>query len=193
MCYALVDKWIFPGGCMLKTLIVLFALVLPSLALAEATKAGSYYVTEDYLEEFLAPSSKAKVTNKIYRGQKVDVLELKAGWARVSRYYNGDVEGVSGNVARWVFAKGLSTAKPADLPSPALKSDTRIEPSALPKVDQNGITAEDLKILHKGALFMLNSGRCSRVEYGDKSVSKPNTYYVNCGAENLFFRPSDIN
>lgn len=178
---------------MLKTLITTCALLLPTLTLAEATKTGSYYVDDDYLEEFLAPSFKAKVTNKIYRGQKVDVMELKAGWARVSRYYSGDVEGVSGKVARWVVAKGLVSTKPADLPSPALKSDLRIEPSALPKVGQNGITAEDIKILHKGALYMLNSGHCGRVEYGDKSVSKPNTYYVNCGAENLFFRPSDIN
>lgn len=177
---------------MLKIIIVFYLALTSTSALAEATKIGAYYVYDDYLEEFLAPSFKAKVTNKIYRGQKVDVMELKAGWARVSRYYSGDVEGVSGKVARWVVAKGLVSTKPADLPSPVLKSDPRIEPSALPKVGQNGITAEELKILHKGALYMLNSGRCSRVEYGDKSTSKPNTYYVNCGAENLFFRPSDI-
>jgi hypothetical protein len=48
-------------------------------------------------------------------------------------------------------------------------------------------------ILHRGAKLMLDNGRCKRIEYGDKSVSKPNTYYVNCGGfSNIFFRPSDL-
>lgn len=37
-----------------------------------------------------------------YKRQKVDVFEIKYGWTRISRYYDGGVEGVAGNVARFV-------------------------------------------------------------------------------------------
>jgi hypothetical protein len=174
----------------LSKVLIIFVLLISSLnASAEATKTGTHYVKEDYLEEFLAPSFKAKVTNKIYRSQKVDVLELKKGWARISKYYAGESEGISGNVARWVVAKGLSSTKPEELKQPELISDARIAKDAFPKVGQNGLSENDIKILNKGAIKLLDSGICKYVEYGDKSTTKANTYYVNCGGSNLFFTP----
>jgi hypothetical protein len=60
-------------------------------------------------------------------------------------------------------------------------------------VGEGGLTEIDVAILHRGAKHFLDSGRCKRIEYGDKSTSKPNTYYVNCGGpRNLFFKPSDL-
>ena len=162
-------------------------------AFAQATKPGTYYVKANVLEERLAPSSTGSVTNRIYRQQKVEVFELKDGWARVSEYYDGSVEGKNGQVARWVSAGGLSVSRPKDLPQPKVPTDPRIAKDAIPKVGEGGLTEQDVQILYKGALKFLNSGQCSRIEYGDKSVDKPNTYYVNCGGpRNSFFKPSDL-
>ncbi len=54
------------------------------------------------------------------------------------------------------------------------------------------MTAENVTILWRGAKHMLTTGRCSKVEYADRSVNKPNTYYVNCGGANVFFTPADL-
>ena len=71
--------------------------------------AGVNYVKVAILEERLSPSPNGSVTNRIYRGQELDVYEVKNGWARVSKYYDGAFEGKSGQVARWVDLNGLSS------------------------------------------------------------------------------------
>ena len=161
---------------------------------AQAPKPGIYYVTQDVLDERLAPSADAAVTNRIHRGQRVDVFESKSGWARVSKYYDGVVEGQGGQVARWVLASGLSTDKPQPLKQPSITRDPRIAEDAFPKVGEGGLTERDVRILHKGALKFLISGAVTRVVFGDKSTNKPNTYYINGGGpKNLFFTASDVN
>ena len=177
---------------MKKNSVLLLAIFLTHPVFAKELKTGTYFVNETALEERLAPNQKGKVTNRIYRQQKVDVLEVKGSWARVSKYYDGEVEGEKGQVARWVLIKGLSATRPSDLVQPTIKSDPRILKDAIPKVGENGLKENDIKILYKGATKFLNSGQCANVEYGDKSVSKPNTYYVNCGGLNIFFTPSDL-
>lgn len=172
--------------------ILLLAMVFTPPAFAEAFKTGSYFVKETVLEERLTPSQKGKIKNRIYRLQKVDVLEVKGDWARVSKYYDGEAEGEKGQVARWVLIKGLSTTRPSDPAQPTIKSDPRILNEAIPKVGEYGLKESDIKILHKGAEKFLNSGRCARIEYADKSASKPNTYFINCGGSNIFFTPSDL-
>jgi hypothetical protein len=166
--------------------------VSKEVAFEQATKPGTYYVTKNVIEEYLVPSATGGVTNRIYRHQKVEVFEVKSGWARVSRYYDGDVEGKSGQVARWILASGLSSSQPAELPQPTLPSDPRLAKDAFPKVGHSGITEQDVQLLYKGALKYLNSGSCTRVEYGDKSTSKANTYYINCGGPNIFFTAADV-
>ncbi len=156
-----------------------------------AKESGSYYVTAPTLNVRLAPNGNAKITNRLYRQNQVDVLEMRNGWARISKYYDGHVENLSGSVARWVSVNHLSRKRPADLAQPKLQRDSRI--SGIPKVGESGLTEKDVVILHRGAKHFLDSGRCKRIEYGDKSVSKPNTYYVNCGGpRNHFFKPSDL-
>lgn len=158
--------------------------------LAEATTPGDYYVNVNSLNVRLSPSSKGKVTNKLYRQQKVQVFEVKSGWARISKYYNGSVEGVSGKVARWASSKYLSVDRPKDLSQPAIKTDPRIK--GLPKVGQYGATKKDVQVLYKAAHYYLKTGKCNKIEYGDKSTSKTGVYYLNCGGRNMFFKPSDI-
>lgn len=77
------------------------------------------------------------------------------------------------------------------MPQPFLPTDARIAEDAFPKVGGR-LTEQDVRLLYKGAIKFLNSGKCSRVEYGDKSISKQNAYYVNCGGPNIFFTPSDV-
>ena len=56
----------------------------PVLAIAKATEVGSYYVVSKALNERLAPSKNGKVTNKIYRQQRVEVFEFQGDWSMVS-------------------------------------------------------------------------------------------------------------
>jgi hypothetical protein len=148
---------------MKKVSTLLFAMLFTYSVFAGEFKTGSYFVKESALEVRLSPNPKGKVTNRIYRQQKVDVLEVIGNWARVSKYYDGEVEGEKGQVARWVLIKGLSTSRPADLAQPTIKSDPRIMKDAIPKVGENGLNENDIKILYKGATKFLNSGQCANV------------------------------
>jgi hypothetical protein len=177
----------------LKSILASFLFCVASVtASAQATKPGTYYVKVPVLDERLAPSNQGTSTNRIYLRQKVEVVEIKGDWARVSKYYDGTVEGKAGMVARWVSASGLSTQRPSESPQPVTPNDPRIAKDAISKVGQGGLSEKDVQILYKGALKFLNSGKCSRVELGDKSISKPNTYYINCGGSNIFFTPSKL-
>jgi hypothetical protein len=166
-------------------------LLLAGEASATAEGPGTYYVSAPKTNEHLGPSAATIVTNTIYRQQRVDVFEVRDGWARVSKFYDGAVEGVSGRVARWVLAEHLDRKSPADLPQPKLGNDPRIQ--GLPKVGENGLTERDVRVLYSGARHFLKTGKCSRVEFGDKSLGRENTYYINCGGpQNLFFTPADV-
>ena len=158
----------------------------------EATSPESYYVTSQSLNVRLAPNGTAPVTNKLYRQQQVEVFELKGNWARISKYYDGRVEGIPKQVGRWVFLPHLSKIRPEDMSQPLVVSNSGIKKNAIPKAGQDGITDGDVQIMYRAANHYLKSGRCNNVEYADKSLSKANTYYLNCGGPNLFFKPSDI-
>ena len=54
-------------------------LLVASPALAEATRPGPYFVTPSTLNVRLAPNANAKVTNRLYRQNRVEVLELRNG------------------------------------------------------------------------------------------------------------------
>jgi hypothetical protein len=79
-----------------------------------ASSPGNYYVIASKLNVRLESNKYGKLTNTLYKRQKVEVFEVKNGWARISSYYDGVLEGVSGEVARWVFAKYLSAKRPPE-------------------------------------------------------------------------------
>jgi hypothetical protein len=166
--------------------------LLAAPASAGVDGPGTYYVSAKQTAERLGPSSDATVTNTIYRQQKVDVFEVRRGWARVSKFYDGQSEGMSGEVvARWVSVGDLAKVRPADLPQPKIATDPRIQ--GLPKVGDDGLTERDVRILYEGARHFLETGQCSRVEYGDKDQDATDRYYINCGGpQNLFFTPADL-
>ena len=100
------------------TLTLLLAIFAVSTVFAAAKSPGDFVVTAGTLNVRLAPNTAGKNKRKLHRGQVVEVLEVKDGWARITRYYDGASEGIAGNVAQWAFATHLST-KPSVAEPPA--------------------------------------------------------------------------
>ncbi len=92
-------------------LTLLISILATSTGVAAAKAAGDYVVAVGTLNVRLAPNTSGKLRGKLHRGQVIEALEVRDGWARISRYYNGANEGVAGTVAHWVYATHL-----ADLP-----------------------------------------------------------------------------
>ena len=96
-------------------LAILISFSVVSVTYAGAVSLANYYVSSNKLNVRLAANKNGKITNTLYKRQKVEVFEVKDGWARISRFYDGEVEGIQGKVvARWVFAKYLSTNRPTN-------------------------------------------------------------------------------
>jgi hypothetical protein len=89
--------------------------LLASAHAAPVTRPGAYYVTTDSATVRLAPSAHGKATNVLYKRSKVDVQEVRTGWARMGSYYPGDSEGLPGQqVARWVEVSALDSVQPPE-------------------------------------------------------------------------------
>ena len=186
------------GGGSLLLAGALLTLFAPGVAAQVAEVA---YVASDVLNERLCPGTDCPSTNKVYRGQKLEVFERKDGWARVSKYYDSTRERIefpqvtSPTVARWVAEQYLSADAPEPLPQPvgdAFPADPRIQ--GIPAVGEYGLKERDVSMLRRYAAQLIASGECSGVEYGDRSVSKAGVYYVQCAGEqeNRFFTASDV-
>ncbi len=93
------------------------ALTLSSiLATAHASpapnKPGDYWVNVDRVEIRAAPDPKAKSISYNGRGWKMLVIEVKNGWGRTSKYYDGADDGLRGQIAEWVPMSALDTVEP---------------------------------------------------------------------------------
>ncbi len=165
------------------TFAILLVFFTISFSHAGATTPGDYYVTSGDLNVRLSPNKTGKITNTLYKRQKVEVFEVKNGWARISRYYDGGVEGVSGNVARWVYAKYLSTNRPTEeiltnLNSPVAKSV---------KSSDNFTKYQDVFVSASDKL--IKAGKCSLGDFKEmggwmrSANHKPKPiYFTYCGA-----------
>ena len=121
VCKCLTTSWLqswqklINGISMIRAVLAVFiAVFCTSPAFAEAKYPGDFVVTADTLNIRLAASTTGKVAGKLHQREKVEVLEVNDGWARISGYYGVEVGGQSANVARWVFATHLSPALPAE-------------------------------------------------------------------------------
>ena len=76
---------------------------------AEAISPGTHYVIAESLNVRIAPNANSDIARKLSNGSKVEVLELKNGWARITKYLElSQTE----KTALWVSSKYLSdTAK----------------------------------------------------------------------------------
>ena len=72
------------------------------------SSSKKYCVVNNKLYVRLRPNKNGKITNSIYKGQIIYVLERKNGYVRISNYYDGNIEGISGKVARWVYEGGIA-------------------------------------------------------------------------------------
>lgn len=160
--------------------LAIMVLLLSGNVLAEAISPGDYYVSANRLSVRLAPNSNAPITNTLNRKQKVQVFEVNNGWARVSKYYNGVVEGSSGQFARWVSAPYLSSSKPTDNYS----SNTPLE-KAIKGSDNYSLYRENFINLSQQ---LIDKGRCSIADYKEmggwsrSSNHKPKPiYFTYCG------------
>jgi hypothetical protein len=145
---------------------------------------GTFWVSGDQATEHSSPGG--AVVNRIYYRQKLTGYERRDGWLRTTE---------DGYTARWTRLSQLTQTEPPEKPAyagPANYADDRIAPDAIPNPGENGLTRADVDIIRKGAKMVLQTRPdCSRIELGDKSVSRPNTYYVMCtvggSVQNVFF------
>ena len=75
-------------------------------------KPGEYWVAVDRVQIRAAPDPKAKATSYNSRGWKMPVFEVKNGWGRTSKYYDGSVDGLHAQIAEWVPMSALDTVQP---------------------------------------------------------------------------------
>lgn len=149
----------------------------------------TYWVGVETSNEYDAPDG--QVINRVYYRQKFTVYEKRGDWYRT-------VEG--GFTPRWSKASDLSPTEPAEVPQyagPAAYRDARIVPGAIPNPGQYGLTRRDVDTLWKGAKVVLQrEAGCLQITVADKSVSKPNTYYVTCRIggmpTNIFFTRAEV-
>jgi len=158
----------------------------------KAVQPGTYYAVSE-VKVRLAPHAEASVKETIDRGHQVKVFSTNRDWARVSRFYNGAVEGEDGQVANWVPVASLSLYKPTEVLQPTIEEQSTYKIQGIPKAGDHGLTARDVQILHAAARYYCETGKTTKVEYGDKSVTKEGMYLLNFGTNTShFFRPEDI-
>lgn len=163
-------------------LTIVIMLLVVSVACADATKPGDYYVTSDSVDVRLKPSDSGKVTNTLYKRQKVEVFEINNGWARVSRFYDGGVEGVSGTVARWVLAEHLSSIRPPD------EKLVNVNSPIAKAIKSSDDFSKYQEVFIAASEELINSGRCTLGDFQEmggwwrSSIHKPKAiYFTYCG------------
>jgi len=160
------------------TFIVFFT---ASSAFAEARSPGGFVVTADSLNVRLAANETGRVTGKLFQREKVEVFEVRNGWARISEYYDEQSNGQSSKVARWVFATHLSAPRPVGK-----------EVNANSPIVQAIKSSDDLAMHQEIFVWvseeLVNSGECKLSDFEDiggwwRSVDhKPRpVYYTYCG------------
>lgn len=180
--------------------LALLALLLPVPVLA----AGDYWVTTDRLDRRTCPRSSCGVVGQLFFRENADVLEVKSGWARISRYYDASCKNgrseyvdrgrsdcttengiVDGQFAEWVLLQSLSKTRPAD-------------PGAGAQGDAALVAGSDDFRLHKDAFAkaarsLIDRGTCTAKDFQDNGGWMKSTttyrdrpvYFTYCGGTDL--------
>lgn len=179
-------------------ILIVTSLVMVFLSSSLNAQPKRFFVKANILNVRLSPGKSCPVTNRVYRGDVITVLQIKGQWARISKYYDSSSERKefpqikTSTVARWVVYRFLTKTKPSGPKQPDFQEDlidSRIK--GVPKVGEGGLTRRDVIISRTYAAKLLKTGVCAAIDYGDKSVSKRNTYFVVCKGEikSRFFLP----
>jgi hypothetical protein len=170
-------------------LTLLIAVCAASSAFAEARSSGAYVVSAGTLNIRLAANASAKVKGKLYRGQEVGVLEISNGWARISRYYDGAADGLSGDVAHWVSAEHLSpgTATPAPA-RPPVEITIDVDSPVYQAIQASDDLAEHQGTFVQVSEKLVDAGQCKLSDFRDiggwwrSAAHNPEpVYYTYCG------------
>jgi hypothetical protein len=203
---------------MSRLIVLLLALVVGVASAAAQTpdRPRAYWLREN-APELAAPQGAAVGT--LAKDRQVSVYELRNGFARLTP--NGAPERWVAHRALTqqkpagaapaalppptAPATPPATAQPAPrAPVPPTATDptpptTPRTPTVgggrilgLPRVGEEGTTASDVDILQRAARQFIDQGRCSQVDYGDKSASKPGAYVISCDGRNIVFMPGDL-
>ena len=70
--------------------------------------------------------------------------------------------------------------------------DPRIERNAIPEQAGDGLTDADVLILWRGAKFLLEQGRCARVDYANRSFVDARRYFVQDALHSVYFTEADL-
>lgn len=164
----------------------LATIVAASLGVATAAAEDAAWVAADDLNVRLCASTGCCAVERLARDTQVRIEEERDGWARISAYGQSIPEGceAADAGAHWVSRRFLADEAPPgwdpDLWHGAL-ADRRIR--GVPRVGDYGLTRRDVELIRRYASSLLLSESCSAIEAGNKSVSKPDTYYVHCAGE----------
>ena len=152
-----------------------------SAAFAEASSPGRYVVTADSLNVRLAASTSAKLVSKLQLRQKIEVLEVKDGWARISEYYSGESEGLDGYVARWVFAAHLAARA-------RVEDNIKVSSAVVEAIQASEDLEEFQDTFARASQRLVNSGQCTLSDFRDiggwwkSAAHNPGAvYYTYCG------------
>jgi hypothetical protein len=171
------------------TLVLLIAVCAATTAFAEAAAPGEFVVSASSLNVRLAANASAKVKDKLYRGQEVDVFEVSNGWARISRYYDGASEGLSGDVADWVSAEHLSPVTKTPPPArPRVEIKIDVDSPVYQAIKSSDDLAEHQGIFVQVSEKLVDAGQCKLSDFRDiggwwrSAAHKPEpVYYTYCG------------
>ena len=172
--------------CLFVFVFTIVVIVLVGLVSAEEKQRQNYrYVTTERLNVRLLPNKRGKITNVLYKRDRVRVFEVtEKGWIRVSRFYDGRKEGVSGLVARWVFGKYLSPIRPPENKIPDVYKDDKLV-NALKISDD---FSRHLKVFVEASKKLIASRKCTLGDFKKtggwfRSVNyKPRAvYFTYCG------------
>ena len=138
-------------------------------------------VSADSLNVRLAASETGKITDKLYQQEKVEVFEVSNGWARISEYFDVEIDGRTSKVARWVSAAHLSAQRPAE-------KKVIVSTPVVEAIRSSDDLAMHLDTFVRVSEKLVDSGECTLSDFKDiggwwRSVAhKPRpVYYTYCG------------
>ncbi len=165
------------------------ALALSSiLATAHASpapmKPGDYWVSVERVLIRAAPDPKAKETSYNGRGWKMTVFEVKNGWGRTSKYYDGSVDGLHGQIAEWVPMSALDTVQP---PAETVHAG---DPEVTQYLTGSDNFGKFRKVMIKASQDLIDKGTCTANDFKmngawfqmpEGGASQP-VYFTYCGS-----------
>ena len=157
---------------------------------------GRMWVTSDRVDLRSCPSSSCGLSSRLHFREAADVVEVDAGWGRVSRYIdglcdNGSTSNLAGNgactpengfidgrYAQWAELAYLSPTRPPD-PGAGATGLSRL-------VAQSDDFRLHEAMFVKSAQKLIERGTCTEADFVElggwvSSPDKPSTYFTYCG------------